>query len=124
MDVDINWGDVERNISQTIADVDGKLRRRSGKEAGFKLGEALERNTPVDPTTGRTLLSETVVVGAVQENGEVDIGYSREAYYRAHVVNMGSEHQVGQHFIEKTVETEAEAVMEEYMESLKKGLGL
>ena len=37
---------------------------------------------------------------------------------------MGSEFQSGQHFIEKAADTEAEAVMQEYMEQLKGGLGL
>ncbi|API89433.1 hypothetical protein BKP56_09280 [Marinilactibacillus sp. 15R] len=124
MVVNVDLGDLERTVSQTIADVDGRIRRKAGKSAGFKLGERLEANTPVDDSTGRTLLQETVSVGAVQENGEVDVGYGKGAYFRAHVVNMGSEHQVGQHFIEKTVETEAEAVMQEYMSELKRGLGL
>ncbi|MEC6747335.1 HK97-gp10 family putative phage morphogenesis protein [Marinilactibacillus sp. XAAS-LB27] len=124
MVVNIDLGDIEKNISQTIADVDGKIRRTAGKSAGFKLGEKLEGNTPTDPTTGRVLLKETVSVSAVRENGEVDVGYGRKAYFRAHVVNMGSQHQAGQHFIEKTVDTEAEAVMQEYMTELKKGLGL
>lgn len=124
MSVTIDLGDLEKNVAQTIADVEGKIRRKAGKSAGFKLGEALEANTPVDASTGKTLLEETVTVGAVQDNGDVDVGYGRGAYFRAHVVNMGTEFQSGQHFIEKTVETEAETVMQEYMEQLKGGLGL
>lgn len=119
MTVTIDLGDLEKNVAQTIADVEGKIRRKAGKSAGFKLGEALEANTPVDASTGKTLLEETVTVGAVQDNGDVDVGYGRGAYFRAHVVNMGTEFQSGQHFIEKTVENEAETVMQEYMEQLK-----
>lgn len=124
MNVSINWGDLEANVSKVIADVEGPVRRKAGKNAGFKLGEALEANTPVDPSTGKTLLQETVSVSAVREDGTLDIGYGRQAYFRVHVVNMGTEFQGGQHFIEKTVETEAETVMQEYMENIKEGLGL
>lgn len=124
MGVSIDWGDLEGNISKVIADVEGPVRRKAGKNAGFKLAEALEANTPVDPSSGKILLKETVSVGAVREDGSLDIGYGRKAYFRAHVVNMGTESQSGQHFIEKTVETEAEMVMQEYMENLKAGLGL
>lgn len=124
MSVSIDWGDLEANVSKMIADVEGPVRRKAGKKAGFKLGEALEANTPVDPSTGKTLLQETVSVGAVREDGNLDVGYGRKAYFRAHVVNMGTEFQCGQHFIEKTVETEAEVVMQEYMENVKEGLGL
>ena len=124
MSVDIKWGDVEANIVKTIADVEGPIRRKSGKSAGFKVGEALQGNTPVDSSTGKVLLEATVSVGAVQEDGTLKVGYGREAYFRAHVVNMGTEFQGGQHFIEKTVETEVENVMQSYMSDLKAGLGL
>lgn len=121
--VEIEWGDVEKNVIKTIADVDGKIRRKAGKNAGHKLGAALSSNTPVDDV-GKTLLSETVVVGAVREDGHLLVGYGKGGYHRAHVVNIGSEFQTGQHFIEKTVETEAKSVMESYMADLKEGLNL
>ena len=124
VEVSVDMGDIERNINNIIADVDGKLRRQAGKNAGFDLAESLEANTPVDPTTGKLLLENTVVVGPVREDGSLEIGYGKEAYFRAHFVNMGTESQSGQHFIEKTVETEAEAVMNSYMKELKGGLGL
>lgn len=121
--VEVDWGDVEKNVAQSIADVEGPIRRRAGKTAGFKLGEALAAKTPVD-YVGKTLLSQTVTVGAVRDDGHLMVGYGRGAYFRAHVVNMGSEFQTGQHFIEKTVEQEAENVMRSYMEDLKAGLNL
>lgn len=124
MSVSINWGDIDANVSKVIVDVEGPVRRKAGKNAGFKLGEALEANTPVDPSTGKVLLEDTVSVGAVREDGTVDIGYGRQAYFRAHVVNMGTEFQPGQHFIEKTVETESVMVMYEYMKEVKAGLKL
>ena len=124
MDVKVDWGDVEKNISQCIADVEGPVRRKAGKAAATKIGEALEKNTPVDPSTGKVLLEETVTVSAVREDGEIDIGYGKQAYFRAHVVNMGTESQQGQHFIEKTVETEGETAIRTYMDELKKGLKL
>lgn len=120
MGVEVDWGDLEKNISKTIADVDGKIRRKAGKTAGHMLGERLEANTPVDSHG----LEIATTVGPVQENGDVLVGYGRGAYWRAHFVNMGTEHQPGQHFIEKTVETEVQEVMQEYMNELKSGLGL
>lgn len=123
MSVEVDWGDVEQNVINMIADVEGPIRRKAGKKAGHKLGEALANNTPVEDV-GKVLLSDTVVVGAVREDGHMLVGYDRRAYFRAHVVNMGTEFQSGQHFIEKTVETEARSVMEAYMEDLKAGLKL
>lgn len=119
IEVNVDWGDIEKNIVKTVADLNGPVRRKAGKEAGFKLGEALEGNTPVDPSTGKKLLKDTVVVGAVQENGKVDVGYGKGAYHRAHLVNMGTESQKGQHFIEKTVEKESRIVMDEYMKTVR-----
>lgn len=122
--VEVELGDLERNIAEKIADVEGKIRRKAGKNAGHQLAEALSENTPKLPLPGKTMLSQTVTVGAVREDGTVDVGYGRGGYYRAHIVNMGSEFQSGQHFVEKTVETEIETVMKSYMNDLKEGLGL
>lgn len=119
-DVQVDWGDIEKNISECIADVEGKIRRKAGKTAAWQLGEALEANTPVDSRW----LEIATTVGSVAENGDVLVGYGSKAYWRAHFVNMGTEHQSGQHFVEKTVEQEAEKAMEVYMSELKSGLGL
>ena len=99
MEVTVDWGDLEKNIVKCIADVEGPVRRKAGKTAGQNLGEKLE-------------------------NGEVLVGYGSEAYFRAHFPNMGTEYQAGQHFVEKTAETELESVMQDYMSELKRGLGL
>lgn len=120
MEVEIDWGDLEKNVLKTIADVDGKIRRKAGKNAGHKLGERLEANTPENSRK----LEMATTVGPVQENGDVLVGYGKSAYWRAHFVNMGTENQAGQHFIEKTVETEVQEVMQEYMKELKAGLKL
>ncbi|MCH4175891.1 MAG: HK97 gp10 family phage protein [Streptococcaceae bacterium] len=120
MSVNINWGELEKNVVKTIADVDGKIRRNAGKSAGQKLAKRLEDNTPVDSHG----LEIATTVGPVEENGDVLVGYGKTAYWRAHFVNMGTEFQSGQHFVEKTVETESEEIMNEYMEQIKRGLGL
>ncbi len=73
MAVTIELGDLEKNIAQCIADVDGKIRRNSGKSAGRKLGEALEENTP-KLNLGKTILADTVTVGAVQDDGTLEVG--------------------------------------------------
>lgn len=120
MEVTVDWGDVEKNISKAIADVEGPIRRKAGKTAGQTLGEKLEANTPVDSQG----LEIATTVGAVDENGDVLVGYGSGAYYRAHFPNMGTIHQAGQHFVEKTAQTELESVMKEYMAALKEGLKL
>ena len=120
MEVTVDWGDLEKNIAKCIADVEGPVRRKAGKTAGQNLGEKLEANTPADSHG----LEIATTVGAVDENGEVLVGYGSGAYYRAHFPNMGTEYQAGQHFVEKTAETELESVMQDYMSELKRGLGL
>ncbi|MEY8498913.1 HK97-gp10 family putative phage morphogenesis protein [Enterococcus avium] len=119
-DVQVDWGNLDKNIAKCIADVKGPIRRKAGKTAGWKLGEALESNTPVDSHG----LEIATTVGAVAENGDILIGYGSTAYWRAHFVNMGTEYQAGQHFVEKTVEQEAENAMRVYMDEIKRGLGL
>ena len=119
-EVQVDWGDLESNISKCIADVEGPIRRKAGKTAGWKLGEALEANTPADSHG----LEMATTVGSVAENGDVLIGYGSSAYWRAHFANMGTENQAGQHFVEKTTEQEAEKAMQTYMDELKRGLGL
>lgn len=143
MSVEVDWGDVEQNVISMIADVEGPIRRKAGKKAGHKLGEALANNTPWQDINGRRSwkaqrdmdkkkgvitsyksLKETVTVGPVNDDGYLKVGYGKDNFWRVHFVNMGTEFQSGQHFIEKTVETEARSVMEAYMEDLKAGLKL
>lgn len=119
-DVQVDWGDLESNISKCIADVEGPIRRKAGKTAGWELGEALEANTTADSHG----LEIATTVGAVAEDGDVLVGYGSAAYWRAHFANMGTEYQTGQHFVEKTTEQEAEKAMQTYMNELKRGLRL
>lgn len=143
MEVTVDWGDLEKSIAKCIADVEGPVRRKAGKIAGQNLGEALARNTPRGEKSGdrswtaqRKLdkikgtktsfkaLADDVTVGPVGEDGMLNVGYGKNTYWRAHFPNMGTEYQAGQHFVEKTAETELESVMQDYMSELKRGLGL
>lgn len=143
MSVSVNWGDFDKNIANAIADVNGVIKRKAGKVAGAELAERLSDNTPrqddnkrrswkaqrqMDEKNGTVTnfshLGDDVTVGPVNELGEVEVGYGKDTYWRAHFVNFGTAYQGGQHFIERTVDEEAQMAMQIYMDELKKGLKL
>lgn len=124
MDVEVNWGDFYKNIAKMIVDVDKTIKIRAGKIAGKQLAETLANNTPKSEKVGGVHMADDVTVGAVNELGEVEVGYGKDTYWRAHFVNFGTAYQGGQHFIERTVDEEAQRAMQIYMDELKKGLKL
>lgn len=124
MSVSVNWGDFDKNIAQMIVDVDKTIRIKAGKTAGKQIAEKLSNNTPKSEKAGDIHLADDVTVGSVNEQGEVEVGYSKQTAWRVHFSNFGTVHQRGQHFIEKTVEESSEDAMRTYMSELKRGLNL
>jgi len=126
MEVTVNFGDIDKKVSQMIGDIDGNIRRKAGKEAGKEVAEILDKNTPWSSInrSSHKHLRDTVTVGPVAEDGKVRIGYGKDNYWRVHFPNMGTSYQNGQHFVEKTTKETTPTAMFNYSRILREELGL
>lgn len=92
------------------------------KKAATIVAERLRANSPYDASNTLNL-RDSVEISSVKD-GEIQIGYTKNVYWRVAFVEYGTIKQPPQHFMERTFEETREEAIEVLKEELKKGLNL
>lgn len=118
--VNFDLGDIEKNLIKLAneKEIYTKAQMKGAKYFANKLAE----NTPVGEELDGKPLSDDVKYEDVLDMSL--IGFSDKTYYRAHFVELGTETQQAQHFIERTMLEESQNAMDIVMQEIKKGLNL
>lgn len=116
---------IKNNISDNLkrlAAQNEKVYKTGLRTAAQFVAERLKQNSPYNSVTDLHL-KDSVAISPIRD-GEIQIGYTKDVYWRVKFVEFGTIKQPPQHFMEDTFnETQVEATLI-LAEELRKGLNL
>ncbi|WP_025726784.1 HK97-gp10 family putative phage morphogenesis protein [Heyndrickxia ginsengihumi] len=124
MGVEIDTSSIDKALKQ-MAGKEKRVRNRALKQGANTLAARLRENTPVDDNDNNEKhMRDGIVVSGVNADGEIQVGYDKETYWRVHFSELGTIKQRPQGFIQRTEEEMKNEFFKTVQDELKKGLGL
>ncbi|AMW98451.1 HK97-gp10 family putative phage morphogenesis protein [Rummeliibacillus stabekisii] len=99
------------------------LAREKSRDGSWKAQRQYENANSLKRTK-YSHLRDDIVTSNVNQEGRMQVGFSKDTYWRAHFPEMGTINQKPQGFMEKTTHESQDEFFNELSKELKKGLGL